>query len=291
MQAAQQEATREKRKEAWEAAREAARRRAEAEPGAVEKGAEEPSADEWNSLDTPLFHLNTFMEAKAGVNRAFGLFLHGGVATPGFRPLDDETARQVQEAWPLNADFKEPLREKMIEQHGRNYESGARQRAIWLTACRPGAYILCRHNSKGCPHTPAALKDASGRYLGGVYALGRVEHFPAPQSEADRQLTDFASDEQLEGLGMSRYYLHVVAKVKFFALGYLDDLKPETAGYINKVCQPTLNQVLEGKQKPGKPPEAEKHRRCREDLWRTAKWPIEPELFAEGAAAPPSLVD
>ena len=153
MQAAQQEATREKREEAWEAAREAARRRAEAEPGAVEKGAEEPSADEWNSLDTPLFHMNTFMEAKAGVNRAFGLFLHGGVATPGFRPLDDETARQVQEAWPLNADFKEPLREKMIEQHGRNYESGARQRAIWLTACRPGAYILCRHNSKGCPHT------------------------------------------------------------------------------------------------------------------------------------------
>ena len=123
------------------------------------------------------------------------------------------------------------LREKMIEQHGRNYESGARQRAIWLTACRPGAYILCRHNSKGCPHTPAALKDASGRYLGGVYALGRVEHFPAPQSEADRQLTDFASDERLEGLGMSRYYLHAVAKVKFFALGYLDDLKPGYGGY------------------------------------------------------------
>ena len=67
MQAAQQEATREKREEAWEAAREAARRRAEAEPGAVEKGAEEPSAVAGQRIRLAPRESGEFFRSVAGV--------------------------------------------------------------------------------------------------------------------------------------------------------------------------------------------------------------------------------
>ena len=116
-----------------------------------------------------------------------------------------------------------------------------RQVALWLTTCRPGAYLICRHVYEDDPLAPRPLRDQHGQYVGGVYVIGRVEEFPTPQTDADVALVEHIEDTRLATLRMERRYLHFVARVRFFALGYLEDLKPTTKGYIDQVCQPTLN--------------------------------------------------
>ena len=190
----------------------------------------------------------------------------------------------VQAAWPLTADFQEPLRQRIAEDLKRgprinddNPTSEAKQVALWNTHCKPGAFVVCRHAYSENPFMPKALLS-EGKYHGDVYVLGRVEEMPPPQSDADRALvsTDKLPDERLDALSMRRCYLHGCAKVNYFALGYIDELSAATRGYITQVCQPTLQQILKG----AKEKEAE-HARIRRNLWERATHAIDAQLFAE----------
>jgi len=266
------------RAEAWEAARaHVASSAASAEPPALGSS---PERGEFVSLDTPLFHLNTFIVSEAKENRAFGLFLSEGIATPGFRRASESTLERVQQQWPLDEAFRPALRDLLIEDYGPSHKSSATQRATWLTACRPGAYIVCRHAYDTDLHMPTALKGVDGSYLGAVYAIGRVVSFPPPQSSEDEALVAHIPEQRLERLDMERYYMHAVAKVDFFALGYLDDLSPQTMGYINQVCQPTLNQMLKGGD--GK---RDYHSRVRRELWDKATVQISAGMFSDDSTS------
>lgn len=266
------------RAEAWEAARTRAAASSASPTGPVSEANGPPGRHEFVDLATPLFHLNSFIDSEAKVNRAFGLFLSEGFATPGFRRASDQTLERVQGQWPLDEAFRPALREMLVDDYkttGRDNPSAAGQRATWLTACRPGAYIVCRHAYEACPHMPAALRGADGAYLGAVYAVGRVVAFPPPQSAADDAIVAHLPKERLARLDMERYYLHANAQVEWFALGYLDELRPQTAGYINQVCQPTLNQMLKGGGR-----NREYHAACRRDLWDKAKIKINADMFS-----------
>ena len=264
------------RAEAW--ARAASASGASASAAAV--GAAPPEREEFIELPTPLFHLNSFIESEAKRNRAFGLFLSEGIATPGFRRASESTLEQIHRQWPLDEAFKPVLFDMLLDDYkrstdGHGKESSARQRALWLTTCRPGAYIVCRHVYQDCPYAPSALKGVNGQYLGGVYAIGRVVEFPPPQSPADDALVSHIPDERLDALGMQRYYIHANAKVDWFALGYMDQLRPQTKGYIDQVCQPTIQQVLKGSGN-----KKTYHQACRADLWDKATIQIRDQINA-----------
>ena len=274
------------RRQAWEEARE--RAMAAAGPSPMPPSSAPPLKDDLLSLSTPFFHLNTFIRSQAvpRENRAFGIFLKLGIATPGFGPLKGETLELVQQQWPLTPDFHEPLRQ-MIAQDLKtghrinaddNPSSEAKQVALWNTHCKPGAFVMCRHAYRENPFMPSALKH-HGNYVGDVYVLGRVEERPPPHSDADEALVsaDKLSDERLAALNMKRCFLHGCARVHYFALGYIDDLSAATRGYITQVCQPTLQQILKG---ASKEKEVE-HARIRKNLWECATHRIDAQFLTE----------
>ena len=88
------------RQAAWEAARERAAAAGGPAPGLPLPKWETPRREDFESLGTPCFHLNTFIRSQATPreNRAFGLFLKLGIATPGFGELKGETLQLVQAA-------------------------------------------------------------------------------------------------------------------------------------------------------------------------------------------------
>lgn len=273
------------RREAWAAAGERAACTA-CPTGPSPMQSSMPIEADFVSLDSSVFHLNTFILSQAvpRENRAFGVFLKLGIATPGFGLLKGETLNLVQKSWPLTPDFQEPLRQRIAQDlktgpriNDDNPSSEAAQVALWSTHCKPGAFIVCRHAYRENPFMPAALRR-NGVYSGDVYVLGRVEAVPPPQSEADQALVSAGqvSDERLAALHMRREYLHGCAKVNYFALGYIDDLSAATRGYISQVCQPTLQQILKGtKQK------AAEHTRIRKNLWDCATHRIGAQFSTE----------
>ena len=263
---------------AWESARARAALNAVEAADALSAGGP-PDRAEFVDLGTPVFHLNSFIVSEHEVNRAFGLFLSESIATPGFCRVSGSTLEHVHRHWPLDESYHPTLREMLVDEVGYT-PSSAGQVATWLSKCRPGAYIVCRHIYKNCPHTPAALRGPDGSYLGGVYAIGRVMEFPPPQSPEDDKLVEHISTQRLDLLDMDAYYLHANAKVEFFALGYLDDLREQTMGYINQVCQPTLNQMLKGQGK-----DKDYHRQCHNDLWDKATVKITPGMISDAPAA------
>lgn len=273
------------RQEAWQAARE--RAAAAAGPSPMPPSSAPPLKEDFVALSAPFFHLNTFIRSQAAPrqNRAFGLFLKLGIATPGFGPLKGETLELVHQQWPLTADFQEPLRQRIASDlrtgpriNDDNPSSEAKQVALWKTHCLPGAFVMCRHAYRENPFLPAALKKHNGEYGGDVYVLGRVEEMPPPQSDEDRALVseDKLPDERLAALNMKRCFLHGCARVHYFALGYIDDLSAATRGYVTQVCQPTLQQILKG----AKEKEAE-HARIRKNLWECATHQIDAQFSTE----------
>ena len=98
-----------------------------------------------------------------------------------------------------------------------------------------------------------------------------------------------ASDERLASLSLGRHHcLHANAKVEWFALGYLDRLRGQTKGYLDQVCQPTIQQVLKGSGN-----KKDYHQACRADLWDKAtiqiRGQINAGMFSEAPA--PLTVD
>jgi hypothetical protein len=54
-------------------------------------------------MKAPLFHLNSFVGAKAHCNEAFGPFIREQVATPGFHPVGQRVVDLVNAGKPYEA--------------------------------------------------------------------------------------------------------------------------------------------------------------------------------------------
>ena len=149
-------------------------------------------------------------------------------------------------------------------------DSEAQQVAMWLVDVTVGSFIVMRHEYATCPYVPKCLKDASGEYIGPVYAIGVVTKCVVPNSAEDQAIGKLIPE-------VGATWCHTLYRVNFRWMGLKSALQPATVAYLGKVCQPTVAKICE----PGKkwPRIGTDANRVRNDLWKNATWAINSKDF------------
>ncbi len=229
-------------------------------------GQEQPQFDEQAFMKNPLFHLNSFVQSKVKprVNEAFSEFIREGVYTPGFWRFP--RTRDIEKI--ANWSYSE-LKDFLVL-NSDNDEWGASQVALWLKNATVGSFVIMRHEYEECPFCPKRLFDADGKYIGPVYVIGVITKKVVPWSEEEWDI----ENNKMGEFTRNRHPIHTVCKIDWKLMGFKDDLEDSTKRYMNRICQPTLQQIC-------KPEKVFNSERIRYDLWAHAEIEISSDEFPD----------
>ena len=213
-------------------------------------------------MESSIFLLNSFVDARRRINQAFGPFIRAGVATPGFCKLHANVVNRLPDYTYVQT------REALLEDPDWSMSS-ARQVALWLHKAVVGSFVIMRQEYGNCPFLPAFLKDNLQRYIGKVYVIGVItRQIQLGSAEEDQVARDRLNEfhQVFDSYNINKFCL-----VSWQRMGMKKDLEQNTQKYINAVCQPTLQQICK----------RSSHDAIRRDLWDKASIIIGPDDFPD----------
>ena len=213
-------------------------------------------------MESSIFLLNSFVDARRRINQAFGPFIRAGVATPIFGKIHANVVNRIPDYTYVQT------REALLE-HPDWSMSSARQVALWLHKAVVGSFVIMRQEYGNCPFLPTFLKDNLQRYIGKVYVIGVITRkIQLGSAEEDQVARDRLNEfhQVFDSYNIDKFCL-----VSWQRMGMKKDLEQNTQKYINAVCQPTLQQICK----------RSSHDAIRRDLWDKASIIIGPDDFPD----------
>ena len=129
---------------------------------------------------------------------------------------------------------------------------------------------MLRHDVKNCANTPKMLTTPDGTYVGPVFVLGQVTEVVDPHSEEEMQISERIPELEEE-------FCHLFCRVKFNKLGRMASLSSKAQHYIKSACQKSLSQICKpDSTASGRKPDSNTSKHVRQELWRNAKYNIDP---------------